>query len=184
MNYTEADLERFESKIEHDPVTGCWLWHGTLSKSSTIPAPSFSCGGRTHQATRWIWQVLHGPIPERRSLRRSCDQRLCVNPEHRQVSARAHYDPPEEKPHGPARPALRQLGLPERVARARAQYEKKKARTGSPCQDCGEMASPNAMRCASCWKRHRQGMYGKDPVQALKNRHAAWQLRRSAVVKP
>lgn len=72
-----SPLERFMSKVDKDPASGCWRWKG--SKDAFGNATFFS--SKRTSAARWIWQHLRGPLSVRVKLRPSCNS-LCVNPDH------------------------------------------------------------------------------------------------------
>ncbi len=74
--------KRFESKIEKNPVTGCWIWKGCGSHQSY---GKFRIGGRKGRmwyAHRAAWLIYHKEDPAERSVCHSCDVKHCVNPEH------------------------------------------------------------------------------------------------------
>lgn len=66
-------------KASPDPNTGCWLWtegdngrgYGRLKRN-----------GKSHQAHRFFYEMLVGPIPEGMTLDHKCRQTFCVNPDH------------------------------------------------------------------------------------------------------
>jgi len=171
----EADLERFESKIQYT-ASACWIWTGSFSRTTSRPAPAFHVGGKTLQAARWIWEQVHGPIPARRSLRSTCGDSSCVNPAHRQLGSRPPADkrPPVQGP--PAPPKT----IADRVRRKAEKYQRRKIASGNTCQDCDEPITPNALRCRSCRDRERRKLYSKSPEKALANRYRAWKRRRDA----
>jgi hypothetical protein len=76
---TDSDVERFWAKVER--TDGCWLWtaattngYGILSVKHRSRAPL--------KAHRVSWEIHHGPIPGNMHVLHTCDQRLCVNPDH------------------------------------------------------------------------------------------------------
>lgn len=79
--------ERFHSKYEIDPVTGCWNWtaargdHGYGTIGETV-APMKR---KTLLAHRLSYEMHKGPIPEGLVVDHICNNRGCVNPDHLQA---------------------------------------------------------------------------------------------------
>lgn len=69
-------MDIFPNRISPEPNSGCWLWdaavashgYGTFSKNKT--AHRYSC------------ELLHGKIPHGMMALHTCDNKLCVNPQH------------------------------------------------------------------------------------------------------
>lgn len=84
------DEMRFWSKVEKTDT--CWLWRGTMSNGNAV----VFFNRRTHYAVRVAWQLERGvPPPPRVKLCRTCDNPLCVRPDHRQPLIK---QPKTEKP--------------------------------------------------------------------------------------
>ena len=76
---SEPDAERFWSKVNQ---TGdCWLWNCRRTASGG----QFRVSGKRPVAHRVAWQLIHGSIPPRYAVRRTCGNLLCVRPEHLQL---------------------------------------------------------------------------------------------------
>jgi 5-methylcytosine-specific restriction endonuclease McrA len=69
--------ERFASYAT-ELVNGCWEWTGGAGPDG----PMIKAGGRTRLAMRWAWEYEHGTTPKGKVVGRTCDNALCVNPEH------------------------------------------------------------------------------------------------------
>lgn len=59
---------------------GCWMWRGSLSKSTGYGKFSFLHG--TYLAHRVSWMLFRGLIPEGLFILHKCDNPPCVNPDH------------------------------------------------------------------------------------------------------
>jgi len=88
MTYKEArnstDMERFMDKVEKE-TNGCWIFKGgrTLKKGKRGSSYGvFHCGGRNHVAHVWRYEQDHGPVPPGLELMHSCENPICVNPDH------------------------------------------------------------------------------------------------------
>jgi hypothetical protein len=75
--------KRLLSKIDkHGPLileTHCWTWTGSRKKDGH---GQIWTGQTTVVATRALWTVLNGPIPDGLVIRHRCDNPPCMNPEH------------------------------------------------------------------------------------------------------
>lgn len=68
----------FEERYVIDLVTGCWNWIGAKD-SCGYGTYSHTSGNKAH---RYVWEKLHGAIPEGMCVLHKCDNPACVNPEH------------------------------------------------------------------------------------------------------
>jgi DNA-binding CsgD family transcriptional regulator len=76
MKHHLPHIERFYLYVEKSD--GCWLWKGGVSKDYG----TFKVKRRTHRAHRWIYQHLNGPLSADIQVCHSCDNSLCVRPDH------------------------------------------------------------------------------------------------------
>lgn len=76
--------ERFWKKVDKSGAGGCWLWTANVSQGGYgrfwTKAPGEKV--KSHQAHRWAYEDLVGPIPEGLTLDHLCRVRRCVNPCH------------------------------------------------------------------------------------------------------
>lgn len=73
-------FERFMSKVEFEPNTGCWLWTGAPGAGG-YGVVLFE--GRYQKAHRVSWALHHGAMPDRATkVCHRCDTPACVNPGH------------------------------------------------------------------------------------------------------
>jgi hypothetical protein len=84
--YTRTPLaERFHTKYEVDPETGCWNWTANIAPQGYgrigADAPDYT----TLYAHRVSYELHKGPIPEGLVVDHMCNNRQCVNPDHLQA---------------------------------------------------------------------------------------------------
>jgi hypothetical protein len=81
MKVDHKIIKRFESFIEPEPNTGCFLWTGCISRRKD-PVGSFGYKGKPIYAHRVSYLINKGPIPNGMCVCHKCDTPACVNPEH------------------------------------------------------------------------------------------------------
>jgi HNH endonuclease len=85
--------ERFDEKWKLIEETGCWEWTGTMN-GGKYPMISFPVKTEIGSAMvlkvahRISYSFKHGDIPDDVTVRRSCGNPKCVNPDHLYISSR------------------------------------------------------------------------------------------------
>ena len=78
-----SSQERFWAKVDKSPGQGpegdCWGW---LASTVSGGYGHFRVGGKNVRAHRFSYELHHGPIPEGKIVRHSCDNPPCPNPDH------------------------------------------------------------------------------------------------------
>src|SRR3954451_12130692 len=82
--YAHLIPDAIAKRIGETDENGCWPWQGT---------PNHEGYGRWGQrlAHRVVWQLVHGPIPVGRILHHTCENRICVNPGHLELTTRSKH---------------------------------------------------------------------------------------------
>jgi hypothetical protein len=84
MKYHVRSLaDRFWEKV--DKTSECWLWTGSRYRSGGYGqfAVEYDEGRQRHgRAHRVAWILTHGAIPAGMEVLHSCDNPICVNPDH------------------------------------------------------------------------------------------------------
>ena len=85
MNKKAADKwfrknpKRFLDAVKVDPDGGCWIWRGPMNSDGY---GQMSVNSITQRAHRISYTIFNGQIPEGDFVCHSCDNPLCVNPDH------------------------------------------------------------------------------------------------------
>ncbi len=61
------------------PLSGCWIWQGTIKRDGY---GTLDVDYKIKRAHRLSYEIFKGPIPENMFVCHSCDNPPCVNPEH------------------------------------------------------------------------------------------------------
>ena len=125
---TASISDRFSTFYSVDPESDCWLWSGALSAQGRYP--TFTLGGETVYAHRFIFAQAYGPIPAEHDIHHTCRQRRCVNPTH----LRAITHPEHMALHRDERQAERTRLIPIAAALLQSgrSYEQVRTVTGLP----------------------------------------------------
>lgn len=74
-----SDIKRFLAKVEK--TDGCWNWTAGRDHSGKGYG-SFHYGGKVVGAHQFSFELHHGPIPVGLCVLHSCDNKICVRPDH------------------------------------------------------------------------------------------------------
>lgn len=81
-------MERFHEKYFVHPVSGCWLWTASLSRTGYGQISEGPPTYRTLKSHRVAYEHFVGLIPFDLVVDHMCNQPRCVNPEHLQLLTR------------------------------------------------------------------------------------------------
>lgn len=65
----------------------CWIW---LLGCTPDGYPVIS-RGKSRRAHAWMWEQIHGAVPDGFELHHTCERRRCVNPDHLELLTRAEH---------------------------------------------------------------------------------------------
>lgn len=74
--------ERFKSRIQVDPETGCWEWQGPRRPDGYGAIGEGGRGGKIVRTHRYSYELHKGPIPDGLHIDHLCRNRGCCNPDH------------------------------------------------------------------------------------------------------
>ena len=104
-------MNRLMENSRDEPGTGCRLWIGHINKPGGYGRISYR--GRLWRAHRLAYTLLWAPIPDGAELLHSCDNPLCINPNHLRPGthaeniAEAYQKGRKSVPQGPDNPLFR-----------------------------------------------------------------------------
>jgi len=88
VDVSDVELARFWGRVDKGGPDECWPWTGAVTSAET---PAMRWRGRTATAMRIAWELAHDEIvPAGRSVQRTCDNKLCVNPAHLYIRGNGH----------------------------------------------------------------------------------------------
>lgn len=73
-------LNRLMKSSYDDPLTGCRVWTGQVNKKGGYGRIGYRY--KSHRAHRLSYSLFIGPIPDGMHILHSCDNPLCINPNH------------------------------------------------------------------------------------------------------
>lgn len=78
-SFSDKQIDRFWGKVDIMGPQECWTW---LSSKSGGRYGAFTANNRHYQSHRVSYSIKNGAIPEGKVICHTCDNPLCVNPEH------------------------------------------------------------------------------------------------------
>lgn len=72
-------IDRFSTKYEIDPVTGCWNW---IKSCDGQGYGQFWSGSKLMRSHRWAYNYYKGNLSQNLCVCHKCDNIKCVNPDH------------------------------------------------------------------------------------------------------
>lgn len=73
-----------------DRSSGCWIWMRSVTARG-YPIVGRKANGRENVPAKIYWMLSHGPLGEHEVVVRTCNSRLCINPDHARVTDRREY---------------------------------------------------------------------------------------------
>ena len=76
--------QKILSQIVKDEESGCWIWQGQISNSGygKLKVKDETYGTKTESAQAVSYMAFIEPVAQGSLIRQSCNNRLCVKPEH------------------------------------------------------------------------------------------------------
>ena len=82
-------MERFFSRVEK--TDSCWIWKGGTRGKNGYGA--IKIDGKTVSVHKYAYTKLKGEIPDKHDISHTCNNKLCVNPDHIiAITRKQNYD--------------------------------------------------------------------------------------------
>lgn len=82
--------KRVGERIKRMP-NGCWAFNGKLDRYGQMSL-RFEGQTVTIRAHRFVYETMHGPIPDDMSVHHTCENPGCCNPDHLRVMPSAEHN--------------------------------------------------------------------------------------------
>jgi hypothetical protein len=79
MDFKQKDVDRFWEKVDKRSENECWNW---IASVNNYGYGTFHYKQGMMIASRFAYLLFYSFIPEHRSIKQSCENRLCCNPNH------------------------------------------------------------------------------------------------------
>ena len=73
-----------------DRSSECWIWMRSVTARG-YPIIGRKANGRENVPAKIFWMLVHGPLGEDEIVVRTCNSRLCVNPDHARLTDRREH---------------------------------------------------------------------------------------------
>lgn len=74
--------ERFWSRVQPCPISGCWLWHGATNRTGYAIQGRRAPHSKSQLVHRFTFEHAYGALPGGTELDHKCRVRACCNPLH------------------------------------------------------------------------------------------------------
>lgn len=88
MSKNQPTRDRFMEKVDTNGPNGCWNFTSSIHKTG---CGQFTYQGRSRSAYRIGYEILIRPLGPDEILHHVCENRLCVNPAHLQVTTQKEH---------------------------------------------------------------------------------------------
>lgn len=72
-------IDRLSDRYKIDLDTGCFVW---MASKNNNGYGQLTINGKTCKASRLMWMMVNGDIPDGMHVLHKCDNPACVNPDH------------------------------------------------------------------------------------------------------
>jgi hypothetical protein len=80
MKLSNAAMKIFWNKVKK--TSTCWLWQGSIEKKQPLFRYGKGKNKKKYRAQRISYELIHGTIPDKKRVKRTCQNEKCINPAH------------------------------------------------------------------------------------------------------